>query len=206
MKQKINVFFDAYDETNKAMCLTCADERMYQFLTQDLPKFSEFGEVFVSDALQKLRVRPLPPVNVGIRLDTGLLHMSLTSSDLSQDELIELLSSYSTKKKFHRLKNGSFITFDPEQAQQWSAMSESFLQYGKKHPENMAIPLFRSMYLDEVLKNHDQIQLSENRQYKELLLNMDYALDNDYPVPDSLKALRTLSVTRSCYSPSLPLF
>ena len=189
LKQKINVFFDAYDETNKAMCLTCADERMYQFLTQDLPKFSEFGEVFVSDALQKLRVRPLPPVNVGIRLDTGLLHMSLTSSDLSQDELIELLSSYSTKKKFHRLKNGSFITFDPEQAQQWSAMSESFLQYGKKHPENMAIPLFRSMYLDEVLKNHDQIQLSENRQYKELLLNMDYALDNDYPVPESLKAL-----------------
>lgn len=37
-----------------------------------------------------------------------------------------------------------------------------FLQYGKKHPENMTIPLFRSMYLDEVLKNHDQIQLSEN--------------------------------------------
>ena len=188
-KQKINVFFDAYDEANKAMCLTCADERMYQFLTLDLPKLSELGELFVSDALQKLRVRPLPPVNVGIRLDTGLLHMSLTSSDLSQDELIELLSSYSTKKKFHRLKNGSFITFDPEQAQQWSAMSESFLQYGKKHPENMAIPLFRSMYLDEVLKNHDQIQLSENRQYKELLLNMDYALDSDYPVPDSLKAL-----------------
>ena len=29
LKQKINVFFDAYDETNKAMCLTCADERIY---------------------------------------------------------------------------------------------------------------------------------------------------------------------------------
>ena len=61
LKQKINVFFDAYDETNKAMCLTCADERMYQFLTQDLPKFSEFGEVFVSDAPEA----PGPPASPG---------------------------------------------------------------------------------------------------------------------------------------------
>lgn len=42
--------------------------------------------------------------------------------------------------------------------------------------------------------------------FLEDFFNMDYALDNDYPVPDSLKALRTLIVTRSCYSPSLPLF
>ena len=189
MRQQISSFFDAYDETNKAMCLLCTEDRLYQFLLHDIPELSKLGEVFVSDSLKRLKVRPLPPVNVGIRMDGGLLHVSLHAPDMDTKELAELLSAYNRKKKFHRLRNGTFITLDPAQADAWSALSESWLQYGKKHPEDIPVPLFRALYFDEMLKDQEDIRLEGNRRYKELVLNMDFAREADYPVPDSLKNL-----------------
>lgn len=189
IRQAINNFFDAFDENNKAMCLLCNDERLYQFLLFDIPKLSELGEVFVSDALKKLKVRPMPAVNVGIQLDGLMLHMSLSSTDMDMNELTELLSAYSRKKKYHRLKNGSFITLDPDQADTWETLSETWLQYGKRHPEDISVPMFRALYLDEMLKNRDHIHVNANRRYRQLILNMDLAKDTEDPIPESLASL-----------------
>lgn len=189
MRQTVNNYFDAFDETNKAMCLLCNDDRLYQFLLFDIPKLSELGEVFISDTLKKLKVRPMPAVNVGIQLDGLMLHMSLSSSDMDMKELTELLSSYSRKKKFHRLKNGSFITLDPDQADTWATLSETWLQYGKKHPEDISVPMFRALYLDEMLKNRDHVHVNANSRYRQLILNMDLAKDTGDPIPESLTPL-----------------
>lgn len=189
MRQAINNYFDAFNETDKSMCLLCDDNRLYRFLLFDIPELSLLGEVFVSDALEKLKVRPMPAVNVGLRLDGLMLHMSLSSADMDMNELTELLSAYNRKKNFHRLKNGSFITMDPAQADAWATLSETWLQYGKKHPEDISVPMFRALYLDEMLKNRDHIQVDANRRYRQLILNMDLANDTEDPVPDSLKPL-----------------
>lgn len=189
MRQAINNYFDAFNETDKSMCLLCDDNRLYRFLLFDIPELSLLGEVFVSDALEKLKVRPMPAVSVGLRLDGLMLHMSLSSADMDMNELTELLSAYNRKKNFHRLKNGSFITMDPAQADAWATLSETWLQYGKKHPEDISVPMFRALYLDEMLKNRDHIQVDANRRYRQLILNMDLANDTEDPVPDSLKPL-----------------
>ena len=118
-----------------------------------------------------------------------MLHMSLSSADMDMNELTELLSAYNRKKNFHRLKNGSFITMDPAQADAWATLSETWIQYGKKHPEDISVPMFRALYLDEMLKNRDHIQVDANRRYRQLILNMDLANDTEDPVPDSLKPL-----------------
>ncbi len=189
MRQAINNYFDAFNETDKSMCLLCDDNRLYRFLLFDIPELSLLGEVFVSDALEKLKVRPMPAVSVGLRLDGLMLHMSLSSADMDMNELTELLSAYNRKKSFHRLKNGSFITMDPAQADAWATLSETWLQYGKKHPEDISVPMFRALYLDEMLKNRDHIQVDANRRYRQLILNMDLANDTEDPVPDSLRPL-----------------
>ncbi len=189
MRQAINNYFDAFNEADKSMCLLCDDNRLYQFLMFDIPELSRLGEVFVSDALKKLKVRPMPTVAVGIQLDGLMLRMSLSSSDMDMNELSELLSAYNRKKTFHRLKNGSFITLDPSQADAWATLSETWLQYGKKHLDDISVPMFRALYLDEMLKNRDQIHINANRRYRQLILNMDLAKDTEDSVPESLASL-----------------
>lgn len=182
-------YFNAYDETNKSMCLSGGPEELYHFLTESVTELGKSGEVFISDALQKLKVRKLPSVDIGIRMDTGLLYMSIQAPDMTKDELAEILSLYSNKKKFFRLKNGSFMTTDPEKQKEWAVLAETFLQYGKKDPASMEIPAFRALYLDEMLKNRDGISLEENRKYKELLFNMDTAKEANDEVPESLRGI-----------------
>lgn len=189
LQQQIGRYFDAYDEKNRSMCLLCEEDRLYRFLTEDIGELGKLGEVFISDSLQRIRVRPLPAVNVGIRLDVGLLHMSVTSADMDPDELMEILSSYSRKKKYYRLKNGSFVAMDPSREAEWTALSETFGQYGRGDVSDIAVPLYRSLYLDEMLKNREELQVSANRGYRELILNMDAAGEADYAVPESLREL-----------------
>lgn len=50
------------------------------------------------------------------------------------------------------MKNGSFMTTDPEKQKEWAVLAETFLQYGKKDPASMEIPAFRALYLDEMLR------------------------------------------------------
>lgn len=93
-------YFNAYDETNKSMCLSGGQEELYHFLTESVTELGKSGEVFISDALQKLKVRKLPSVDIGIRMDTGLLYMSIQAPDMTKDELAEILSLYSNKRNF----------------------------------------------------------------------------------------------------------
>ena len=189
LRRATGKYFNAYDETNKSMCLSGGPEELYHFLTESVTELGKSGEVFISDALQKLKVRKLPSVDIGIRMDTGLLYMSIQAPDMTKDELAEILSLYSNKKKFFRLKNGSFMTTDPEKQKEWAVLAETFLQYGKKDPASMEIPAFRALYLDEMLKNRDGISLEENRKYKELLFNMDTAKEANDEVPESLRGI-----------------
>ncbi len=189
IRRKTEQYFNAYDEENKSMCLSGDPEVLYNFLTESVSELSQLGEIFISDELQKLKVHKLPPVNIGIRMDMGLLHMSIQVPDMDKDELMDILSSYSNKKKFFRLKNGSFITTDPEKQKEWTVLAETFLQYGKKDPSSMEIPAFRALYLDEMLKNRDGISLEENRKYKELLFNMDTAREANDKIPESLQKI-----------------
>ena len=189
IRRKTEPYFNAYDEENRSMCLSGDPDTLYNFLTVSVGELAKLGEVFISDELQKLKVHKLPPVNIGIRMDMGLLHMSIQVPDMSRDELMDVLSSYSNKKKFFRLKNGSFMTVDPEKQKEWTVLAETFLQYGKKDLANMEIPAFRALYLDEMLKNRDGISLEENRKYKELLFNMDTAKEANDEVPGTLKKI-----------------
>jgi SNF2 family DNA or RNA helicase len=187
IKQLLSQLFHAFDSNTCEMCLECDESALYQFLTEGISTLDTYGTVLISDRLKKLKVMPVTHFSVGISIESGLLDIKLTSEQLSRDELAEILSTYSPKKRFHRLKNGTFITFSEEQRTSLGALSDSFQHYGKKSQDHLQLPLFRALFIDEMLKNQDTIRLNKSREYRRLLKNMNSIGDNDYDVPDSLK-------------------
>ena len=93
-------YFNAYDETNKSMCLSGGPEELYHFLTESVTELGKSGEVFISDALQKLKVRKLPSVDIGNPHGYRSSSYVDPAPDMTKDELAEILSLYSNKKKF----------------------------------------------------------------------------------------------------------
>lgn len=68
-------------------------------------------------------MRRLPRLKVGVSVSGGSLLMDLQGSELSRDELTELLSAYSRKKRFHRLKSGAFVSFEDKADDTWDTLS-----------------------------------------------------------------------------------
>ena len=49
---------------------------------------------------------------MGVRLTGNLLELDVAGGDLSEEEMLEILSNYHRKKRFYRLKSGDFVRSD----------------------------------------------------------------------------------------------
>ncbi len=188
--RQIAVFFDAFEEATGTMFATCDDSRMYDFLEFTIPRLQSMGEVFISDQLKKLRVKKVNTPDIGIRVEEGSLLVSLSNMGMTKNELATVLSTYDRKKRFYRLKNGSFISFDGTEETGFELLAEIYQNHGLKDPENMKIPLYRAMYLEEQLGKREELRISADDSYERLVHNMGTG-DFEEKLPGSLsKVLR----------------
>ncbi len=187
--EEIWQYFSAFDEEKKMMFLECDENTLYHFLTDTIPALAQIGEIFISDKLKKLKVRPVGEVSVGLQVEAGSLVMSLQSNTLSKEEMIEILSSYNSKKRFTRLKNGEFVVLSEADMSIWDTISDTYKNYGKKNPEAMKLPLFRALYLQECLQDRDNLQLEQGQEYQNLIYELKHDDPNEYQEPDSLKEI-----------------
>ena len=187
IKQLVSQYSNAYDDLENCYVLEEDTNLLYDLITEGIPVFQQVGEVFISDALKKLEVKPSPKVSVGISMSGNLLELEVTSQEMSHAQLLDILSSYHPKKKFHRLKNGSFINLDPEDFDTLLGLKEGLgLSEKDWKQKRIALPTYRALYLDSQLKEKHGLLVKKNKDYKLLLRNMKSIEDNDYEVPAEL--------------------
>lgn len=186
----IQMYFNAFDQEKSLLVYSGDEGDIFTFLSQVIPKLQKYGDIYVTDSMKKLRVVPSASFQVGVSVSGGLLEMSMASNQFNKEELAEIFSSYDRKKKYHRLKNGAFITFNEEQKQVMSAISDVMKNYAdKKNPDTIKMPLFRALYLDELLAEKEPVELKKNREYRKLIGKMRSYENGDYEVPQSLEAV-----------------
>lgn len=186
----IQMYFNAFDQEKSLLVYSGDEGDIFTFLSQVIPKLQKYGDIYVTDSMKKLSVVPSASFQVGVSVSSGLLEMSMASNQFNKEELAEIFSSYDRKKKYHRLKNGAFITFNEEQKQVMSAISDVMKNYAdKKNPDTIKMPLFRALYLDELLAEKESVELKKNREYRKLIGKMRSYENGDYEVPQSLEAV-----------------
>lgn len=182
-------WFDAFEADTGTMFFQIDEKRLFDFLSTGIEEMRRLGEVFASDALNKLKAKPVSSIQMGVSIDGGLLDIKLASDGFSVKELEEIFSTYNRKKKYHRLKDGSFVTFTDEQVSVMEIISEFYKSYASKGQIDMKVPLFRALYLEESLKDRDSIQLDKSRDYRRLVKNIRTATDGDYEAPASIRKI-----------------
>ena len=190
LAETIQSYFNAFDQEKGLLVYSGDESDIFTFLSQVLPRLQEYGELYVTDAMKKLRIVRSSGFQVGVSVSDGLLEMSMVSNQFNKEELAEIFSSYDRKKKYHRLKNGEFITFNEEQEQVMSVFSDVIKNYAdKKNPDTIKMPLFRALYLDEMLAEKESVELKKNREYRRLVGRMRSYENGDYEVPQSLDSI-----------------
>ena len=162
-----------------------SDDFLYTVMTEVIPELSQYGEVQGSEQFSRYKVRPVPSIQVGIGIESGLMDLSIISKDVSPEELLEILNSYRAKKKYHRLRSGDYIRFG--QGSQLQSLDEMLEEIRIRAEDvigkDVHLPMYRALYLDAMLKKHEELAANRDRTYRALVKNFATIRDADYEIP-----------------------
>ena len=170
------------------------DELLYDLLTEGLKTLSAQGEILMDKRLRSVAVRPVPRLDVGVRLNDGLLDVELGASGMKPHELEEFLAAYKPAQKFVRLKSGDIFRIDDAARAQLDSVDHLAVGLGST-PRDLArgleqLPKNRSLFVKAMLARADGlgIETCENEAFTNFIGSFDELSCMRFSVPGSLEA------------------
>ena len=162
------------DSANKRFVLV-TDDAIYKFLSQDINNYTEKYEVLVTDNFKTKEIRQPKLGTVGVKIENNLLNIDLTGLDFDRSELKEILAKYNLKKKYHRLKDGSFLDLEQNDDIKFLNSLEYGMEVDYKDLEKgkIRVPVYRSLYLNKLLENVKNVEIQKDKEYREIVNNID---------------------------------
>ncbi|WP_395014667.1 SNF2 helicase associated domain-containing protein [Robinsoniella peoriensis] len=183
----VESYFEGISTDNRFWIDEENEDMVYHLLTTGIYQIEKAGEVYISEAFQKLKVTGASKITVGISVKGGLLDLQVDAGNLSKEDLKGMLQSYRQRKKYHRLKNGDFIELEDNGLAVISELADGLnLKAGEISGGSIEIPKYRAFYLDQVLKS-EGTEVHRDASFKSMIRNMKDVEDSDYEVPVSLK-------------------
>ena len=201
-EQEITNYFLTYGFTPEGPAYVQEDEaRSYDFLTEALPALSEKAEIYYADAFQKKPVQPMPQVTAGVSVSQeGLLEVTFSMEDIDFDEILAILKDYRERRRYHRMKDGTFVTLGEQQLSGLADFVETTgLRKGVADEDGKALlPLSNAMVLDAIAREDEGLHLERSKAFRRVVRDIRNPQDADVEadVPKSLeKVLRDYQVT-----------
>lgn len=192
----LRYFFNAFDANEATFVLDGEIEQILEFLGTGLNKLMELGEVNSTDAFKRLKLRRKMKLDVGVRIDSGIMDLEINSEDITPEELLDVLYSYKRKKKYYRLKSGEFLKLDEKNVEDLMQMLDSLHIPPKEFVKGkMHVPTYRALYLDKMLEKNSDLYAQRDSNFRSLIKEFKTISESDFVVPPSLnKILRNYQV------------
>ena len=165
------------------------NDKIYEFLTEDINFYMQKFEVMVTENFKRKQIRNTKMTGIGVRVENDLLSIDLSKIDIDPSELEDIMEKYSLKKKYYRLKDGSFINLEDNKEIEFLDKLSSGMGVNYKEIENgeLRLPVNRTLYLNQLLKALKGTEIIKNQEYREIVngLNKEQ-LEEEIKVPENL--------------------
>lgn len=177
-----------YDTKNKTFLLTSEDV-IYKFINSEIDKFMEIAKVYGTEEFNRKKTRAEKKVAIGVKVENGLLNVELSNLDLQKEELKEILQKYRVKKKYHRLKDGTFINLEDNAEIEFidNLLGGLDISY-KEIQDDVQIPINRTLYLNKLLNSTQNLEITTNKEYQHLVDEMN-SENTNLQVPEELQGI-----------------
>ncbi len=178
-------------EVEKARLILVNENLIYNFLSSDIETYMKKFEVLATDNFKKKEIKEPKIGSLGVRIENNLLSVDFSNIDFEPSELREIMQKYHLKKKYHRLKDGSFITLEKNETIELLDSMTNGLDINFKELEKgeVKLPIYRSLYLDRMLDNIKGTVITKNENYKELVNKVENKeLNEEINLPKNLNA------------------
>ena len=179
-------------DTNNIRFILPNDDDIYKFLTEDINYYKDRFEVFITDNFKKKQIREPKIKSIGIKIENNLLAIDLKNLDIDRKELEEIILKYNLKTKYYRLKDGGFIDLqNNKETKSYNAYGALLdVNYKEIEQGEIKIPIFRSFYLNQLLKEIKGTEIIKNSEYKNIVNNLNKEqLEEEIKVPQNLNSI-----------------
>ena len=166
------------------------EEKIYNFLTNDINEYMQRFEVMVTDNFKAKEIKQPKIGSLGVKVENNLLTIDLANLNIDVKELEEIMAKYELKKKYHKLKDGSFVNLEENPDIEFidKLMTGMDISYKDLEKGNIKLPVNRSLYLNQLLKTVKNTQIDKNSEYKKLINGLDKQNgEDDIEIPSSLE-------------------
>ena len=167
------------------------NDLIYSFLTDDISFYMQKFEVMVTDNFKTKQVTKPKISSLGVKVENDLLTIDFSKIDFDLSELKDIMAQYKLKKKYHRLKDGTFIDLEDNKEISFfdQVLTGMDIDYKDIEEGEVKLPVSRSLYLNQLLKGIKGTEILKNQEYKEIVnhLNQDL-LEEEYELPENLNA------------------
>ena len=174
------------------------EEKIYSFLSEEIGLYMHKFEVLATDTFKQREIRKPKIGNIGIKLENDLLKIDLSKIDFDIEEIRSIMQKYKLKKKYHRLKDGSFLDLEENETMDFisSLLENEDISYKQIQEGKLEIPISRGMYLDRLIQNLNT-NVEKNDEYKKMVNQISKReIEDKIELPKGLKSeLRQYQVT-----------
>lgn len=168
------------------------NDKIYEFLTEDIKYYMQKFAVMVTENFKKKQIRNTKMTGLGVKVENDLLTIDLSKIDINANELQEIMEKYSLRKKYYRLKDGSFINLEDNKEIEFLDKLKAGMDVDYKEIENgeLKLPVNRTLYLDQLLKEIKGREILKNSEYKKIVngLNKEQ-LEEEIEIPPNLNEI-----------------
>ncbi len=175
------------------------EDEVYQFVRSGLPKLKNLVSVYYSDDFSQIKIKDKSSISISSSLDESMNYFNFKFSvdDIDHSEIPHILTALKEKKRYFRLNDGSFLTLDSVELNQFSTIMDDLSINGKDFNDGeVLIPNNRAFYLNDAIEKMTLEHFKRNLLFKELILRINAPEDESYVLPIEVKdILRPYQVT-----------
>ena len=177
-------------EDEKGSLTIKGDDDIYRLLKVGIEEFMTLAEVYISDALKKVKIKTPGSMTLGVRLTEDLLELDVVSSEMTQDEILMILREYHLRKKFYKLKNGDYISLENLEIQEIVNVLEALnLEERAIDKTEITLPRYRALYLEQLLKASDHVTVKKDSMFEEMIETLNSPSKAEFEVPKALQPI-----------------
>lgn len=165
------------------------EELEYEFLTHKIPKLQKLVQIYATTAVRNriFKENAVPRISVKIKKErTNWLEFKFEMDGVSEKEIRELLSALEERRKYYRLRNGSFLSLETREYQEIQRFLKALPVQNEDLESGLNVPIVKGIQLLETLENSKLLTIEDS--FKKFLETLQNPAKLDFPIPEGIQS------------------
>lgn len=184
-------YIKGFDPSERVFLAEKNDTETYDFLTAGMEELSSLAEIRATERFRRILRPKRSAFSVGVSVSSDIMNLNVVGEDLTDDEVYDILNAYKRKQRFYKLKDGSFMSFENDEAlSKLSELMDSLHLTPKEFVKGkMNIPLYRALYVERMLEDSEDLRLDRDKKFRNLIREFKSVENADFELPSHMRKI-----------------